>query len=209
MVDVIETSLILAVASVVIGTPIAFFLKDYLVGWMNFRKFRDKLERIAGVNAEILYPTVGGQPFAGITRTFKIVEKTKQGLMLKDSMNTIFVPIEKILNTEIVLPAENYDAARRERMRKDAAEAIEALFPTLMDKIKEVFVTELLSPDSDLTAVVGVRVVSELKEAGVDTSKLLEKKPTLRRLFEELESAEHKSVQEEKKEEKDKASDSG
>jgi hypothetical protein len=188
MVDAIETSLIVAVASVVVGTPIAFFIKDYLVRWMDFRKFKDKLERIAGVNAEVLYPTVGGSLFAGITRTFKIVEISKQGLMLRDSLNTIFVPIERILNTEVVLPAENFDSLRKEKMRRDAVEAIDAIFPPLMDKMKEVFVTELLSPDSDLTAVVGVRVVSELRDAGVDTSKLLDKKPTLRRLFEQLEA---------------------
>jgi len=189
MVDAAETGLLVAVLSVVVGTPITFYLKDYLVARRNYRNFKDKLEKIAGVNAEVLYPVAGGMP-GSLTRTFKIIDINRQGLVLQDKLSTIFVPSKKVLQTEMILPAENYETLRRAQMERDFNEVINAMFPPLIDKIKEVFVTELLSGDTDLSAVVGVKVTSVLKDAGVDTSKILEKKPTIRRLLEELEEAE-------------------
>jgi hypothetical protein len=51
-----EYELIAATVSVIIGVPITFYIKDYLIGRSNFGKFKDKLEKIAGLNAQILYP---------------------------------------------------------------------------------------------------------------------------------------------------------
>jgi hypothetical protein len=114
--------------------------------------------------------------------------------------------MEKILTTEVFLPAENYESNRKERMKKDFSEIMDAIVPPMIDKIKEVIVTEMLGSDTELSAVVGVQIVSQLKEAGVDTSKLMEKKPTLRRLLEELDATEGKTRHTETKLE-DKSSD--
>jgi len=185
-----EVDLLIAVLSVIIGVPVTFCLKDFLVKRSNYKKFKEKLEKIAGVKAEILYPgaTLGIGTGA---RTFRIMEISKQGLVLQDKMNTIFVPIEKVLQTDILLPAEDFETLRRERMKKDAREAIDAVFPPMMDKIKEFLVTELLDDATELSAVVGLRVTSQLKQAGVDTSAIVPT-PSLRKIMEELEKREER-----------------
>ena len=43
---------------------------------------------------------------------------------------------------------------------------------------------EMLDPETELNAVVGVQIVSQLKEAGVGTSPITDKKPTLKKLLE-------------------------
>lgn len=205
-----DTTELLAVAiSIVVGTPVGFFIKDFLVGRSNYKKFKATLEKTAGINAEILYSAAClTGPGATGPRLYKVAEINKQGLVLKDDMNTIFVPKEKILMTDIVLPTKDYDSLRKERMKKDSSEMIEAVFPPIMDKIKEVLVSELLTEDSEFSAVVGVRVVSQLREAGIDPEKFLEKKPTIKRILEEIEASEKKTEPSDTKEvqEKEKAS---
>ncbi len=183
----LESDLFVATTTIIIGVPITFYIKDYLINRANFKKFKAKLERIAGVNAEVLYQGSNPLPLGG-QHPLKIIEIGKQGLVLQDKLSTVFVPIDKVLQTEIVVPADEYDTLRKERMKKDFGDVVDAMIPPLIDKLKEVIVTEMLKPDTELNAVVGVQIVSQLRAAGVDTSKLTEKKPTLGRLLKEMEN---------------------
>jgi len=187
----ISSEILEAVVSTIIGIPVTFYFIDFLTKRSNYRKFKDKLEKIAGVNAPILFPLSPPVASGLGPRTFKITEISSQGLVLEDNMNKVFVPMEKVLQTEILLPLADYELLRKERMKKDFTDMMDAMFPPMIDKIKELFVTELMDDKTKLSAVVGLRVTSQLRQAGVDTSKI---QPTasFRELMEEFEKTETK-----------------
>src|SRR6266566_4793390 len=131
MVDTGEAELIIAVVSIVLGTPLSFYIKDYLVDRANYKKFKETLERTAGLNAEILYsPFTGAAGMTTAPRLFKVSEITKQGLVLKDDMNTIFVPKEKILMTDIVLSGNEWKKLFA-KMESALATQLQRGFPTV------------------------------------------------------------------------------
>lgn len=145
----------IGVTTAVVATGITFYMKDYLKERAKFRKFKEKFEQIAGKNAEVLIPNVG---------LVKIIEINKQGITAKSQLCKIFIPMEKVMQTEISLPLENYDEMRKELAVKNMKESLDLMFPPLMDKLKEVFVKEFLDSESELNAVVALQVKSVLQD---------------------------------------------
>lgn len=145
----------IGVITTVIATGITFYIKDYLKERAKFRKFKEKLEQIAGKNAEVLIPNVG---------LVKMIEINKQGIIVESQLCKIFIPMEKVMQTEISLPFENYDEVRKELTVKNLKESLDLMFPPLMDKLKEVFVKEFLDSESELNAVVALQVKSVLQD---------------------------------------------
>ncbi|MCJ7762946.1 hypothetical protein MUP38_05790, partial [Candidatus Bathyarchaeota archaeon] len=72
-------------------------------------------------------------------------------------------------------------------------ESLDVVFPPLMDKLKEVMVSEFLKTDSELSAVVALKVRGELREEGVPVKKLSkEKELSFREIAERMEKEEKK-----------------
>lgn len=187
MVSIDDTTLIAVAISIIIGTPLTFFITEYLEDRSKFKRFKTKLDTVAGVGSKLFWQ--GGPPGAGMHSTtgiYKVVEITREGLVLENELHKIFVPIEKVLETEIVRPSEDYERVHREQMKKDFTQVVDTMMDPMFAKLKEILVKELLTPDTELNAVVGVQVLGQLKDAGVDTSKVELKQPTLARLLAEI-----------------------
>jgi hypothetical protein len=180
---------IYAVVAIVFGTPVTFYITKYLEDRSQFNQFKKKLDSIAGVGSKILWPGTGGPPGSlqqGTKDIYTVLEISREGLVLQNDMHKLFVPIQKVLDSEIVRPAENIEQLRRDDMRKTMTDVINAMIPATIEKLKEVLVKELLSPDTELSAVVGVQILGQLKDAGVDTSKIELERPSLGRILAEV-----------------------
>lgn len=168
----------------IIATGITFYLKDYLRERAKFRKFEEKLKQIAGKEAEVIISNIG---------LVKIDDINKQGLTVKNELGTIFLPMERVLVSDITVPVANYDVVRKEWMKKNLEETLDIVFPPLMDKLKEVLVKEFLSTDSDLSAIIGIKIRGELKDEGIPVKKLSkEKELTVREIVERINKDEGK-----------------
>jgi hypothetical protein len=72
-------------------------------------------------------------------------------------------------------------------------ESLDIVFPPLMDKLKEVIVTEFLKPDSELSAFIALKIRGEMREEGIPVKKLpKEKELSLRDIAERMEKEEEK-----------------
>jgi hypothetical protein len=101
--------------------------------------------------------------------------------------------MERVLLTDIAIPVENYEGLRKELMRKNVEESLDIVFPPLMDKLKEVMVKEFLKTDSELSAVIALKVRGEIKEEGILAKKRpKEKELSFRDIAEQMEKAETK-----------------
>jgi len=170
------------VSTAIITTGITFYLKDYLMERAKFNKFKKKLEQIAGKEARVIIPNIG---------IVKIIDINQQGITVKHELCKTFIPMEKVLLTDISLPVENYEVIRKEFMRKSVEESLDVVFPPLLDKLKEVFVSEFLKTDSELSAIIALKVRGELKEEGIPLKKLSNaKKITFAELIERAENEE-------------------
>ena len=104
--------------------------------------------------------------------------------------------MERVLLTDIAIPFENYEVLRKELMRKNVEESLDIVFPPLMDKLKEVMVKEFLKTDSELSAIVALKIRGEMKEEGIPVKKLpKEKELSLREIAERMEKEEKKKTQ--------------
>lgn len=169
----------IGVITTVIATGITFYIKDYLKERAKFRKFKEKFEQIAGKNAQVIIPQVG---------QVKIVDINKQGIVVESQLCKTFIPIDKVFNTEISLPVENFEKLSKELMVKNLKENLDIVFPPLMDKMKEMIVKEFLEEDSEISGVVALQVKTQLREQGyVVKDKEGEKTPTFKQITEHYE----------------------
>jgi hypothetical protein len=182
-----------AVVTVVVGTPVTFYITHYLEERSKFKKFKAKLDAIAGVGSKLLWQSGAANSMHFTTDIFTVLEITREGLVLQNDLHKIFVPIEKVLETEIVRPSENYEQLRRQRMKQEFTVIMDSMVDPLITKLKEVLVRELLNPETELSAVVGVQILGQLKDSGIDTSKVEMKQPTLARLLAEVNSPKTKA----------------
>ena len=159
----IMLGVVVGVSTSIITAGVTFYLKDYLKERAKFNKFKKKLEQIAGKEARVIIPNIG---------IVKIIDINQQGITVKHELCKTFIPMEKVLLTDISLPVENYEVMRKEFMRKNVEESLDIVFPPLMNKLKEVFVREFLKTDSELSAVIAIKVRGELKEEGIPLKKL-------------------------------------
>jgi hypothetical protein len=173
---------LVGVVTAVIASAITFYVKSYLEERAKFAKFKEKLDGIAGKNAPVIIPNIG---------VVKIVEISKQGLTVRSELCDTFIPMEKVLQTEIALPAENYDKILKETMRKNVEQSLDVMFPPLMEKLKEVFVQEFLKDDTEMSAILAFKVKGELKEEGYQVREMSEqKKLSLRQIAERIDKEE-------------------
>jgi len=85
------------------------------------------------------------------------------------------------------LPVENYEELLKITLRKNVEQSLDAVFPPLMEKLKEVFVREFLKDDSEVSAILAVKVRGEMKEQGYQVKELSEeKKVTFRQIAEKM-----------------------
>jgi hypothetical protein len=178
----------IGVATTVITTGITFYIKDYLKEQAKFRKFRARLEQIAGKNAQVMIPQIG---------QVKISDINKEGIVVESPLLKTFIPIDKVFQTEISLPVENYEKLAKELMVKNTKETFDLIFPLIIDKFKEVFMREFLEEGSELNAVVALQIKTQLKKEGyVVEDKSGEKSPTFRQIINHIDK---KDKQEKKK----------
>jgi hypothetical protein len=158
---------VIGVSTSIIATGITFYLKDYLIERAKFKRLEKKLKPIAGKEAEVIIPNIG---------IVKITDINNHGITVKDKLCTTFLPMERVLLTDIGIPFENYDALRKELMRKNVEESLDIVFPPLMDKLKEVMVTEFLKPDSELSAFIALKIRGEIREEGISVNEWKKKR---------------------------------
>jgi hypothetical protein len=169
----------IGVGSTVIATGITFYVKDYLKERTKFRKFKEKFEQIAGKNAQVMIPYVG---------QVKIVDINRQGIVVESQLCKTFIPIDRVFQTEISLPVENYDALSKELIVKSTKESFNLIFPLIMDAMKEMVVKEFVDSDSQLNAVMVLQLKTQLKNLGYEVSdKVGEKTPTIKQITEHYE----------------------
>lgn len=175
---------VIGVSTSIIATSITFYLKDYLKERSKFKKFEKKLKQIAGKEAEVIVSNLG---------IVKIIDINNQGMTVKSELCTTFLPMERVLLSDIAIPVENYEMLRKELMRKSVEESLDVVFPPLMEKLKEVMIKEFLKTDSELSAVFAIKVRGEMKEEGIPVENLSkEKELSFREIIERVGKEEEK-----------------
>lgn len=191
----LNPTLIIGIITGTISAAIIFYLKDYLQERSNYLKFKKKIENLVGTGATVIYnPNIDGTLGS---REYKIIEITKQGIILQDKLNKIFVPMEKLIETDIILPSDNYEYLKMEELKRNFSKMMDAMIPPMLSKFKEVFIEEFLDSGSDLSAIVAIKVNKELIEQGVRTSEPEKfKTPRFREIFELIDKFEDTKTKE-------------
>lgn len=172
-------SISLTIITGAISVAVAFYIKEYLQKRSEFKKFRIKIEKIAGKNAVILYSGTGiGQ------QVFKIADIDEHGVVLKDELQTIYVPVSKLITSDVVLPVDNYEEAKIQKVAKDMQRfskeimpmMFQEMFPPLMKAMKDVMAEEFMADEGDFNAVIGIKVRKVLSDEGFEIKKTGNKK---------------------------------
>ena len=171
------TSLLLSLVLAAISVAISFYLKEYFQKKTNYKKFKEKLNAIAGKRSQILYALEG----KSAPELFEIIEIDKTGVTLKNDLHTVYVPVSHIVNKEIILPCKDYDNVKLEKakieIQKVSKELMPAmfneLFPAIMNATKEHLLEEMLEEEGEVSAVIGVKIQKVLSEEGYEIKKKL------------------------------------
>jgi hypothetical protein len=163
--------------SLVTTVAITFYLKDYLQSKNEYRKLRKKLEKVAGKNSTIIYATtIGG---FGASHLYKIYDIDDNGITLHNDMQTIFVPAKKLLQSEMIVPCEEYEKVKMLKMKKDMEDMMDnfipamfdKLFPAILNAMKNNFMEELIEEEGEVNAVIGFKIQKILSEEGYEIKK--------------------------------------
>ena len=161
------------VVALVIAATISLYVKDWCERRWEYKKLKEKVETIAGIGARVIHDG----------RMYKIESIESEGLTLKGEIATVFIPIVNVLESEIILPVDNYEEAKIELAKKEMKEMSEVLIPmlrdemmpALMDSVKE-YIVGKLEPGEELDAILGVRVRKALEESGYRVEKVDDEK---------------------------------
>ncbi len=170
-------SILGAIIIAAVTFALTFYLKEYLQSRQEYSSLKNKLEQVAGKNATVLY-----NPFPGTVSSFlsvnlfQIEEIGKHGITLVNDMMRIYVPAGKLLKSEFILPSKNYEQARRDKMKKDMNEMVDTLIPNLIQKmlpeIRDFIVDSVGDNDSQVSAVIGIKIQKVLEQEGFEIKKL-------------------------------------
>jgi hypothetical protein len=170
------TTVVLSVVASSFGVAIAFYVKDYLEQRGAYRRLRTRLERIAGKNATVVYESPQSTQIAPKATLYRIQEFNADGVVLKNDLHTIFVPIQAVLDEDLILPCENYEEEIHRREREEVTRFMNFLLPEMTSKIiqtmKQELAKELGSQGTELNAIIGVQVTKALQESGLEVRRL-------------------------------------
>jgi len=160
------------------SVAVTFYIKDYIQSKSEYSKLRSKLEKVAGKNATVIY---GGEGFGpGTTQLYKIIDIDSHGITLQNELVTIFVPAKKLLQSEMIVPCDNYEKKKLEKTKRDMEEYMDSLIPSIFDKLfpalekamKENFLEDIKSEEGEVSAIIGIKIQKILSEEGYVIKKL-------------------------------------
>ncbi len=161
------------ILATIISTAIIFYLKDSMQRRSDYYKLKKKLWNICGKNAPILY---NGEPYI-------LDNIDRYGVMLKSKMQQIYLPVAKVLRSEIVLPCEEYDSVKEEKeketfnkMKRYMFEMLDEMMPKIFEKVRENIIDTIGDDESDISAVIGIKIKRQLKESGYEIKKIVDSK---------------------------------
>jgi len=171
---------IISVIVLVSATTISFFLKEQFQKFLDYRKLKRKLNRIAPLQtsrALVLYEK----------EIYRLTDIDSQGIILEGDTQTIFIPIKKALDNILFLPVKEYEKAKEkkekeelEKMKKAMREMgdlmIEEMMPKLYEKMKGLIVEDVLMEEGDISIAMGMKITTFLKNEGIELKKI-DKKP--------------------------------
>src|SRR5688572_3371258 len=96
----------------VVSVTLAFYIKDFLIQKNEFRRLRQKLEKVAGKNARVIYND----------EIYKVTYVDESGIILNGELNTVFIPTSKLLQTETILPSDRFDEEKKAKQRREEEE---------------------------------------------------------------------------------------
>ena len=172
--DVLSFALYILAAAV--SVAVTFYIKDYLQKRADYAKLRKKLEKIAGKNATVIYfPERGGMSSIG-AGLYRIIEIDEHGITLRNELQTVFVPVAKLLQAEIILPCDDYEEARLARLKKDMEDLADAMVPAMIDRMLPAFVEavekEMAADDTEISMIIGLKIKRLLEDEGYEIRKL-------------------------------------
>ena len=157
------TTLIIVLITLIGTTVVTFYVKDYLQRKRENEQLREKLERIAGRNAKILFCPSGG----GL-QEFKIIDNDKNGITIENALHKVFIPSKKLLHTEMILPVERYEELRLEKLKKDMNNTFDAMMPILFDKMMPAMMDavkeSMIEEEGEFSMVIGMKIAKFLEE---------------------------------------------
>lgn len=165
--------------STVVTVAISFYLKDYFQTRAEYSKMRKKLNAIAGKHATVLFAEPGGG-FEKL-QLYRIENIDGHGITLKNELHTVFVPSRRLLQADMILPCDNYEEARLNKMKRDMERMMDALmpamfdrlFPALMNAIQDTMLDEFTSDTGEFSAVIGLKIQKVLSEEGFEIKRKL------------------------------------
>ena len=166
--------IVIAIVSLVVAAAITFYIKDWYQKRRDYNQLIEKINKIAGKGAKVIYavPGIGSD-------LYKIESIDSSGIFLKSEVQSIFLPIKKVLESEIILPADDYLHQKKEKMKKDFEEVADTIFPVMFDKmfppmleaIQTNFIDKL-EPGGEIDAIIGVRITKALKDHGLEIKQI-------------------------------------
>lgn len=132
-VQLVQIALSILVA--IVGTAVAFYVKDYQERKALFRKLKSKLEKIAGRNAKVIYKD----------EVYRLVEFDEGGVMLQNDMKSVFLPTGMLLQNEMVLPTDDYERKKKEKEKEQEAKELEMFKSVIGEQYLESLFSKLTS----------------------------------------------------------------
>ena len=163
-------TLIISILAFVVSAGLTFYLKDYFQKRSDYGKLKKKLEQIAGKGAMVIYSPGTGMGMG--PQPFKIVDFDREGVTIRNEVQTVFLPASKLIQSEMIIPGDNYEEAKFAKLKKEMEDMMDAMVPALFQKmmpaIKEALQKEMANEQGDFSAIIGIRVQKALQDEGFE-----------------------------------------
>lgn len=163
---------VLSVVAGAISVAIAFYLKDVLEKRKRYVSLKNYLGDLAGVGADVV--------FEG--EIHEITGIGDDGIMIENDVQKVFMPVERVLTSNFVLPKdeEEYERVRLDRNKKALKTAVKGLFdemkPNILKGIRDDLKEQLGNEKSEISAVFADAARDFLEGRGLGVGRAANKK---------------------------------
>ncbi|EID0034571.1 hypothetical protein LA064_004749 [Vibrio alginolyticus] len=98
---------------------------------------------------------------------YKITDIDEGGVTLKNSIQTIFIPPQLLLNSAMIVPEDNYETLKKEYQAKEIETVAEAMFQPLFERMIDSIEEDLNQDDGELSSRIEIRIIQILEAKGV------------------------------------------
>lgn len=182
--DYVTIKILLMIISFILTSTIGLYINYIFHKKKKEKEFFKKINNIVGLGGKVLY-SVNMK-----LNVFEVQEINRNGMIVKNTNKSIFIPIKKLMDSEIIIPESNYEETYKQKFEEEQVRQNELeefkqkriaeitanvnkqmITNHLLPEIKNLIIQSIEENEGELSDKLENKMVEILRRSGYDIKK--------------------------------------